>query len=158
MKRIIGIDPALTKAGWGVIEVSGNSFKFVACGLIKTDANLELSKRLLHLHQELILAVQLYKPHEAVIEETFLNMNPTSSLKLGHARGALMLTLGLCGLSVFEYSTTAIKKTVVGVGRAEKTQIQAMIKILLPNNKAKSEDEADALAAAICHANNVRKF
>ena len=132
MTRIIGIDPALTKAGWGVIDVKGNSFKFVASGLIKTDANLELSKRLFHLHQELLLAIQLYKQEQAAIEETFINMNPTSSLKLGHARGALMLTLGLCSLPVFEYSTTSIKKTVVGVGRAEKGQIQAMIKILLP--------------------------
>ncbi|HLD76627.1 MAG TPA: crossover junction endodeoxyribonuclease RuvC [Rickettsiales bacterium] len=157
-KRIIGIDPALTKAGWGVIEVNGNSFKFVACGLIKTDASLELTKRLYHLHQELIAAIKFYKPHEAAIEETFINMNPTSSLKLGHARGALMLTLGLCELSVFEYSTTSIKKSVVGVGRAEKQQIQAMIKILLPNNKVQSEDEADALATAICHVNNFRKY
>ncbi len=158
MTRIIGVDPALTKAGWGIIEVKGNSFKYIASGTIKTDANLDLTRRLHHLHQELILAIQLYKPTEASVEETFVNMNPISSLKLGHARGSLMLTLGLCSIPVFEYSTTAIKKSVVGVGRAEKQQIQAMIKILLPLNKAQGEDEADALAAAICHANNKRCY
>ncbi len=158
MTRIIGVDPALTKAGWGIIEVKGNSFKYIASGTIKTDANLDLTRRLHHLHQELILAIQLYKPNEASVEETFVNMNPISSLKLGHARGSLMLTLGLCSIPVFEYSTTAIKKSVVGVGRAEKQQIQAMIKILLPQNKAQGEDEADALAAAICHANNKRCY
>lgn len=158
MTKIIGIDPALTKAGWGIIEVKGNSFKYIASGLIKTDAGTDLSKRLHFLHQELIAAITFYKPSEAAVEETFVNMNPASSLKLGQARGSLILTLGICSIPVFEYSTTAIKKSVVGVGRAEKQQIQAMMKILLPTNKAKTEDEADALAAAICHANNKRCY
>ncbi len=154
MTKIIGIDPGLTKTGWGVIEVVNNSFKFIACGTIRTDADLNLAKRLQHLHHELSQALILHKPHEAAIEETFINTNPLSSLKLGHARGSLMLTLGLSEIIVHEYSTTAIKKSVVGVGRADKNQIGHMIKILLPKAICKSEDEADALATAICHANN----
>lgn len=154
MTKIIGVDPGLTKTGWGVIEVVNNSFKFIACGTIHTDSALSLTKRLHHLHVNLIEAVKLHKPIEAAIEETFINSNLGSSLKLGHARGSLMLSLGLCGLPVAEYSTTAIKKAVVGAGRAEKHQIARMIQILLPHAKCKTEDEADALAAAICHVNN----
>ena len=160
MTKIIGIDPGLTKTGWGVIEAVNNSFKFIACGTIYTDTKLELSARLHHLHINLVEAIKLHAPIEAALEETFINVNPTSSLKLGHARGSLMLSLGLCGLPVSEYSTTAIKKSVVGVGRAEKHQIAHMIKILLPQAKLSSEDEADALATAICHINNrgAKKF
>jgi crossover junction endodeoxyribonuclease RuvC len=158
MSIIIGIDPALTKSGWGVIKVQGNSFQYIASGTIKTNSELALSDRLLQMHEELSKALDLYKPKEAAIEEIFINMNPTSSLKLGHARGSLMLGLGIYQIPVFEYSTTAIKKAITGVGRAQKQQMQAMIKILLPKSQAKSEDEADALAAAICHANNKRCY
>ncbi len=154
MVKIIGIDPALTKSGWGVIEVKGNSFKYIASGTIKTDAKASLADRLHQIHQSLIQAIQLYKPDIASIEETFVNKNPISSLKLGHARGAIMLGLTICNIKIFEYSATSIKKSITGVGRAEKQQMEAMINILLPKNKADSEDESDALAAAICHANN----
>ena len=111
-----------------------------------------------HFHKSLTEIIKIYRPDEAAIEETFVNKNPVSSLKLGHARGALMLSLGLCGLKVSEYSATAVKKAVVGVGRAEKEQIQMMIKILLPKAIFKTEDEADALAVAICHNNNSRPY
>lgn len=160
MAIIIGVDPGLTKTGWGVIEAVNNSFKFIACGTINTDAELDLSRRLHGLYEKLDEAISLYKPSEAAIEETFINVNPLSSLKLGHARGALMLTLALHKIPVFEYSTTAVKKAVVGKGRAEKHQIAMMVKILLPKAQFKTEDEADALATAICHVNNnsVRKF
>ena len=154
MVRIIGIDPALTKSGWGIVEVNGNSFKYIASGTIKTDAKADMANRLHHIHKELISAIQFYKPDIASIEETFVNKNPVSSLKLGHARGAIMLCLTICDIKVFEYSATSIKKSVTGVGRAEKQQVEAMINILLPKNKSTSEDESDALAAAICHANN----
>lgn len=154
MKRIIGIDPALTKTGWGVIEFQNNNIKYVASGTIKTEASQPIANRLHHMHKKLDEILKIYNPRDAAIEETFINNNPTSSLKLGHARGGLMLTLAINNIDVFEYSTTSIKKSVVGVGRAEKQQVCAMIKILLPQNKAQNEDEADALAAAICHINN----
>lgn len=154
MKRIIGIDPALTKTGWGVIEFQNNNIKYIASGTIKTEASQPISNRLHYMHKELDEILKCYNPSDAAIEETFINNNPTSSLKLGHARGSLMLTLAINNIDVFEYSTTSIKKSVVGVGRAEKQQVFAMIKILLPLNKAQNEDETDALAAAICHINN----
>lgn len=152
--RIIGIDPGLTKTGVGIIEVRGNSLFFLASETIYTKPSESFAARLHHFHTSLVKIIQTHKPDEAAIEETFINMNPLSSLKLGHARGALILSLSLCGLKVAEYSTTAVKKAIVGVGRAEKEQIQMMVKILLPKADFKTEDEADALAVAICHNNN----
>ncbi len=152
--RIIGIDPGLTKTGWGVIEVKGNSLFFVACGTIYSSASDPLATRLQHFHESLIEVIKIHKPQESAIEETFINVNPTSSLKLGHVRGALILSLSLCNLKVSEYSTTAVKKTVTGVGRAEKHQVATMIKILLSSAICKTEDESDALAVAICHNNH----
>lgn len=159
--RIIGIDPGLTKTGVGIIDVINNSLNFVYCDTIYSTPDQKMADRLSHFHKSLLQIIQLYKPNFASIEETFVNKNPISSLKLGHARGALMLTLGMCELDVAEYSSTAIKKTIVGVGRADKNQVQAMIKILLPKAKFSTEDEADALAIAICHhhnKNNWNKF
>ena len=152
--RIIGIDPGLTKTGVGIIEVKNNSLSFVAAETIYSSPSEPFAKRLQHFHTSLVKIIQIYKPDDAAIEETFLNTNPLSSLKLGHARGALILSLSLCGLKVAEYSTTAVKKAIVGVGRAEKMQIQRMVKILLPKADFKTEDEADALAVAICHNNH----
>jgi crossover junction endodeoxyribonuclease RuvC len=156
--RILGVDPGLTKTGLGIIEVKNNSLSFVASTTIHTSSSESLSERLQQLHDAVTDFIKLHQPHEAAIEETFINSNPTSSLKLGHARGALILSLGLCGLKVSEYATTAVKKAVVGVGRAEKQQVQAMIKILLPKAGFRNEDEADALAVAICHNNLKRRF
>ena len=158
MAIILGIDPALTKTGWGVIEVKGNSFKYLASGTIRTDDKSAMPARLKEIHSHFINIISLYKPDIAAIEETFVNVNPVSSLKLGHARGAIMLSLSICDIKLYEYSATAIKKSITGVGRAQKLQIQDMIDILLPINEAKTEDEADALAAAICHANNQSNF
>jgi crossover junction endodeoxyribonuclease RuvC len=149
--RIIGIDPGLTKTGIGIIEVKNNSLTFIASQTIYSSPQDKIATRLQHFHEKLIETVNIYKPQIAAIEETFVNKNPLSSLKLGHVRGSLILSLAICNLPVFEYSTTAVKKAVVGVGRAEKNQIQAMIKILLPKANFKTEDEADALAVAICH-------
>lgn len=154
---ILGIDPALTQTGWGVISSQKNNLSFIACGTIKTDSKQELSHRLHHLYQSIIEVINLYKPDEVAIEETFINTNAVSSLKLGHARGVLMLSAAVCGLKIFEYASTSIKKTVVGVGRAEKNQVGVMIKYLLPKAVVKTEDEADALAVAICH-NNQKTF
>lgn len=156
--KIIGIDPGLTKTGVGIIEVKNNSLFFLAAETIYSSAADPLVVRLNHFHKSLTEIIKIHQPDEAAIEETFVNKNPVSSLKLGQARGALILSLGLCGLKVSEYASTAVKKAVVGVGRAEKEQVQMMIKILLPKAIFKTEDEADALAVAICHNNNFRKF
>ncbi len=154
--KIIGIDPGLTKTGVGIIEVKNNTLSFVASETIYSKPSEPFATRLHHFHTSLTEIIKIHQPDVAAIEETFINMNPASSLKLGHARGALILTLSLCGLKVAEYSTTAVKKAIVGVGRAEKVQIQMMVKILLPKANFKTEDEADALAVAICHNNNFR--
>jgi crossover junction endodeoxyribonuclease RuvC len=152
--KIIGIDPGLTKTGVGIIEVKNNTLSFIACETIYSKPQEPFATRLHHFHTSLTQIIKIHQPFEAAIEETFINSNPTSSLKLGHARGALILTLSLCGLSVAEYSSTAVKKAVVGAGRAEKAQVQMMVKVLLPKANFKTEDEADALAIAICHNNN----
>ncbi len=152
---ILGIDPALTQTGWGIISSNKNTISFVGCGTIKTDTKQSLDLRLHHIYKTISEVINLYKPDEIAIEETFVNKNPVSSLKLGHARGVLMLSAAIAGLKIFEYASTSIKKTVVGVGRAEKKQVGVMIKYLLPQAVVKSEDEADALAVAICH-NNFR--
>ncbi len=150
MKKIIGIDPGLTKTGIGIISIYNNQINFVMSSTIYSKANWDLSDRLSHFYQELTKILEEYQPDIAAIEETFINVNPLSSLKLGHVRGALMLTIGLKNIKIYEYSTTAIKKSIVGVGRADKNQMQMMVKVLLPKANFKTEDEADALAAAIC--------
>ena len=150
--KIIGIDPGLTKTGWGIIEVNKNNLlQFIACGTIYSKATETIDKRLKHFYKELSLVIELYRPEFSAIEEVFINVNPLSSLKLGHIRGALILTIANYNLEIAEYSTTAIKKTIVGNGRADKKQIQLMVKMLMPKAEFKTEDEADALATAICH-------
>ncbi len=150
---ILGIDPALTQTGWGIISSYKNSLSFIACGTIKTDAKQQLDVRLHHIYQSISQVIQIYKPDEVAIEETFVNNNAVSSLKLGHARGVLMLSAAVAGLKISEYASTSIKKTVVGVGRADKNQVGVMMKYLLPKAVIKNADEADALAVAICHNN-----
>ena len=152
--KILGIDPGLTKTGWGLILAKNNSISFIAGGTIYTNSSQALPARINHLHQNISQIANHYKPDEIAIEEVFVNKNPVSSLKLGHARGAIILSLSLENDKIFEYASTAIKKTIVGVGRADKNQIAVMIKYLLPQANCKSEDEADALAVAICHNNH----
>jgi len=149
---ILGIDPGLQKTGWGVIAQNGNALRFVASGLIKTDSKIDLGERLTILHKELCAVIESHKPQSAAIEETFVNRNPASALKLGQARGVLMAVPGLYGLPVAEYSANKIKKSIVGAGHAAKEQMSAMIKTLLPACGQISADEADALAVAITHA------
>lgn len=155
--RIIGIDPGLTKTGVGIIDVIGSNISFVSSKTIYSDSSLDLADRLHHFHKSLIDIIQEFRPEIAAIEETFVNKNPVSSLKLGHARGVLMVTLAICNLKVYEFASTAVKKAIVGVGRADKNQMQVMVKMLLPKAEIASEDEADALAVAIC-CNNNRSF
>jgi crossover junction endodeoxyribonuclease RuvC len=151
---IIGIDPGLNKTGWGIINAINNKITFISCGTIKTNPKDDISQRLHRLNFALTNIIKQYKPEKSAIEETFINNNPKSSLMLGHARGAIMLTLSLCGLNPTEYATRLIKKTVTGSGKADKMQIMTMIEFLLPGCKVAEEDAADALATAICHFNH----
>jgi len=150
--RLIGIDPGLRKTGWGVISVSGNRLSHVADGIVESDNNLTLAQRLKQVHVGLHDVMRKYKPDEAAVEETFVNMNPTSTLKLGQARGIALLVPAEFGLPVGEYPPNLVKKTVVGSGHAEKQQIQMMVRMLLPGCIIATSDAADALAVAICHA------
>jgi len=151
--RIIGIDPGLQRTGWGIIDVVGNKLTHISHGVAATDARREMAERLAAIFDGLTQMMTLWQPDEAAIEETFVNGNPASSLKLGHARGVAMLASAKLGLAVAEYPANLVKKSVVGAGHAEKEQVQAMIKILLPGVEA-SSDAADALAVAICHAHH----
>jgi crossover junction endodeoxyribonuclease RuvC len=152
--RILGLDPGLRRTGWGIIESDGVRLSYVASGVITSDGGDELAYRLAELYQGILSVIAAHKPAEAAVEETFVNENPRSTLKLGQARGMALLAPAMKGLTVAEYTPNLIKKSVVGAGHAEKHQIQAMIGFLLPRAKFESADEADALAIAICHASH----
>ncbi|MDX2158577.1 MAG: crossover junction endodeoxyribonuclease RuvC [Hyphomicrobiaceae bacterium] len=152
--RIIGIDPGLRRTGWGVIESDGVRLVYVASGHVTSSADESLAHRLRELYEGLAGVLRSFQPVEAAVEETFVNDNPRSTLKLGQARGMALLAPAMTGLKVAEYTPNLIKKTVVGAGHAEKRQIQMMVSMLLPKARFKSADEADALAIAICHANH----
>lgn len=151
---ILGIDPGLQKTGYGVIRCEGNSLSFVACGVLKTTTADALPVRLAALNRQLNEVITRYQPQDAAIEETFVNAGVQSALKLGQARGALMLTLSLAGLNVGEYAATQVKKSIVGAGRAEKEQVSHMVQLLLPGCGKHGLDAMDALAIAICHAHH----
>jgi crossover junction endodeoxyribonuclease RuvC len=150
--RILGIDPGLRHTGWGVIEADGSRLVFVAAGAIHSRTGDALAERLRELHDGLSAVIAAYRPDEAAVEETFVNRDPQSTLKLGHARGIALVVPALAGLEVHEYAANLVKKTVVGAGHAEKAQIAMMVKVLLPRSDADTADAADALAVAICHA------
>lgn len=152
--RILGLDPGLRRTGWGIIESDGVRLSYVASGVITSDGGDELAYRLAELYQGILSVIVAHKPLEAAVEETFVNENPRSTLKLGQARGMALLAPAMKGLPVAEYTPNLIKKSVVGAGHAEKHQIQAMIGFLLPRARFDSADEADALAIAICHASH----
>lgn len=153
MIRILGIDPGLNHTGYGVIDKEGSKLSFVIAGTIHSKGT-ELADRLLSLHEGLFTVIQHHRPHEAAIEETFVNTNAKSSLLLGHARGTLMLTCALSSLPIASYASTLVKKSVVGVGRAEKHQIAHMVSRLLPGCTIEGHDATDALAVAICHSSH----
>lgn len=152
--RIIGIDPGLRRTGWGIIESAGNSLAFLACGSVETDDKAELAKRLWAIHNGLRTAITRYLPEEAAVEETFVNADARSALKLGQARGIALLVPAQSGLPVAEYAPNLIKKSVVGAGRAEKEQVRMMVSVLLPKADPETEDACDALAIAITHAHH----
>lgn len=152
--RIIGIDPGLTRTGWGVIESDGVRLSYVASGQVVSTKTEDLAFRLREIYEGLSCVLASFHPQEAAVEETFVNENAKATLKLGQARGIAMLAPSMKGIRVAEYTPNLIKKTVVGAGHADKKQIQVMIGFLLPKAKFQSADEADALAIAICHANH----
>ena len=153
--RIIGLDPGLRHTGWGVVTIDGNRLRHVADGAIHARPNGTLAERLVELFDGLGKVLAAQRPDAAAVEETFLNKNPGSTLKLGAARGVVLLAPALRGIPVAEYSTNLIKKSVVGAGHADKHQIEVMVKMLLPGATARA-DAADALAVAICHAHHVQ--
>lgn len=152
--RLLGLDPGLRHTGWGVIDVSGNRLTHVADGAVHSDDGAPLAARLCQLHAALTDVLERYRPDEAAVEETFVNANAASTLKLGQARAVALLVPALAGLSVAEYPNNQVKKAVVGQGRAEKGQVQAMVRLLLPGCAIATPDAADALAVAICHAHH----
>ena len=153
---IIGLDPSLTCTGWGVVAKAGSRISHVANGQVRTDASLSMAERLVQLDRELTDVVLRHAPDAGAVEEVFVNVNPQSTLKLGQARGVAMLALARAGMPVAEYPTKVVKKALVGTGGAAKTQVQAMLKVLLPGVKLAGADAADALAVAICHAHSRR--
>ncbi len=154
--RILGVDPGLRNTGWGLIEAVGSRLSFLGCGSIHTDSGVSLADRLAAIHCALTALVEQNAPNEAAVEETFVNRDAQSTLKLGQARGVALAALALKDLPVSEYAANLIKKTVVGVGHAEKNQVAMMVKMLLPASNASAPDAADALAVAICHAQHRR--
>ncbi len=150
--RILGIDPGLRKTGWGVIIQDGARLSFVACGSVITENSLSTAERLRHIHDGLQGVIGEHAPDEAAVEETFVSKDAQATLKLGHARGVALLVPALAGLPVSEYAANLVKKTVVGSGHADKKQIGVMVRVLLPQSNAATEDAADALAIAITHA------
>ena len=149
---IIGVDPSLTCTGWGIVAKSGSRLSHVANGQVRTDAAAPLAERLVQIDRELTDVLLAHRPDAGAVEEVFVNKNPQSTLKLGHARGVCMLALARAGLPVHEYATRLVKKSIVGTGAAEKAQVQAMLRVLLPGVKLAGADAADALAVAIAHA------
>src|SRR5881227_3745639 len=150
--RVLGLDPGLRHTGWGVIDVAGNRLSYVADGVAHAPTDLPLADRLVALFRQLNDVLERFRPDEAAVEETFVNKNAASTLKLGVARGVVLLAPAERGLPVAEYSANLIKKAVVGAGHAEKAQVQMMVRQILPGCAIEEPDAADALAVAICHA------
>ena len=152
--RIIGIDPGLRRTGWGVIDTDGARLGFVACGSVVSDEAGSLGARLRQIFDGLSQVFAELAPAEAAVEQTFVNRDAAATLKLGQARGIALLVPALSGLAIAEYAPNAVKKTVIGNGHGDKTQIRAMVRCLLPRAIPDTTDAADALAIAITHAHS----
>jgi len=150
--KLLGLDPGLRFTGWGVIEAVDNRLRHLGDGVIATRDDLPVAERLRVLHDGLQAVLDLHRPAEAAVEETYVAKNPGSALKLGQARGVVLLVPALAGVPVFEYGAMAVKKSVVGSGHADKSQVELMVRRLLPGAGIGRADAADALAVAICHA------
>jgi crossover junction endodeoxyribonuclease RuvC len=153
---ILGLDPGLGTTGWGVVRKEGNRLSHIDNGEIATDAKLPLANRLLILDAKLSAVIDEFQPDAVAVEEVFVNKNPQSTLKLGQARGVVLLGAAKARVMVTEYAARLVKKSVVGTGKADKAQIAAMLRVLLPGLKLAGEDAADALAVAITHAHHMR--
>ena len=153
--RILGIDPGLQKTGWGIVEAVDNRLSFLSCGTIKTDPEGSLSDRLNEIYDGMEKVILEWKPETAAIEETFMNNNAASAIKLGSARGVAMVVPARHAIDVHEYAANLIKKSVVGNGHATKDQIEMMVRSLIPTvGRGLGADEADAIAVAFCHAHH----
>jgi len=152
--RVLGLDPGLRHTGWGVIDATGNRLIHIANGVVHAATDLPLAMRLVCLFRQITSVLERFQPDEAAVEETFVNRNPASTLKLGVARGVVLLAPAERGLPVSEYSANLIKKAVVGAGHADKAQVQMMVGRILPGCDIITPDAADALAVAICHAHH----
>lgn len=153
--RVIGIDPGLRNMGWGVVDVEGSRLRYVGCGRVQSGGG-DLAARLCVLFEALSGILDRYRPGAAGIEQTFVNRDGAGTLKLGQARGVAVLALARAGVSIGEYAPNAVKKTVVGVGHADKAQVDHMVRMHLPGAAPASPDAADALAIAICHAHHAQ--
>jgi crossover junction endodeoxyribonuclease RuvC len=153
--RVIGIDPGLRFLGWGVVDVDGSRLSYVASGVCNSETG-DLATRLLNLYRQLSTVIRDHAPDTAAVEQTFVNTNGAATLKLGQARGIAMLVPAEAGLNVAEYAPNTVKKVVVGVGHAHKDQVAHMVKMQLPSADFTSQDAADALAIALCHAHHAR--
>ena len=152
--RILGIDPGSGATGWGVVEAEGMRLSYLAAGVIRPKRALARAARLAAIHEGLAALIADWTPQEAAVEETFVNASPRDALVLGEARGVALLAPALAGIAVAEYAANTIKKSVVGRGHAEKHQVAAMVRVLLPTSGDQPADAADALAVAICHAHH----
>jgi crossover junction endodeoxyribonuclease RuvC len=152
--RIIGLDPGLRNTGWGIIESEGSRLSYIADGSVHSDSDAPLAERLLQINTQLVDILKQFQPDEAAVEETFVNKDARATLKLGQARGAVMLAPAFLKIPVAEYAPNVIKKSVVGAGHAEKDQVKHMVRLLLPKAVMTSADSVDALAIAICHAHH----
>lgn len=150
--RLLGLDPGLRTTGWGVIDVEDNRLRYAGSGCVRSDAALDIADRLVELFEGISRVIAEFEPDEAAVEKTFVNRNAESTLKLGLARGVVLLAPARAGLAVSEYAPNMVKKSVVGSGHAAKRQVMMMIRTLLPGAEVQGADAADALAVAICHA------
>ncbi|HKH27963.1 MAG TPA: crossover junction endodeoxyribonuclease RuvC [Sphingomicrobium sp.] len=155
MPRLLGLDPGLGTTGWGLIQAHGNRLSHIANGQLKTDTAAPLPDRLADLARQLETLLAEHAPEGAAVEEVFVNKNPQSTLKLGQARGVILMTAARGGIPVAEYAARLVKKAVVGNGNADKVQVHAMVSRLLPGAKIAGPDAADALAVAITHAHHL---
>ena len=157
--RIIGLDPSLVACGWGIVEAQGTKLRHVAHGVIRPNPKTDLHLRLRELFETITDVIRLHDPSEAGVEEAFMNNQATnagSAIKLGHARAACLLAASMAGLGIGEYAARAVKKSVVGTGKADKAQVAHMMNVLMPGCGVKAGDAADALAIAVCHAHRVK--